>query len=142
MTQSNLQYLNPDSLHRNPAFSQVVTIPAQRRLVVVGGQNAVDVEGKIVGKGDIAAQTSQALSNLEAALAAAQTGFQDLVKWSIYLVPPEGDVAGASLRAAFGAAMGVVGRLEHAPAISVIQVAGLAHPDFLVEIEALAAVAE
>ncbi len=138
-TQPVVEFLNPEGLHRNPAFSQVVTVEGPHRLVVVGGQNAVDSAGEIVGAGDLAAQTNQALANLETALAAAGAGVANVVKWTIYVVRDEGDPE--ALRRAFGVAMGRWGALENPPAITVVQVAGLAHPDFLVEIEALAAVA-
>ena len=41
MTQ--IEYMNPEGLHRNPAFSQVVTVNPGCRTVYVGGQNAVTV---------------------------------------------------------------------------------------------------
>lgn len=46
----NVAYLNPDGLHRNPAFSQVVVTSGRTRTVYVGGQNAVDASGGIVGR--------------------------------------------------------------------------------------------
>ncbi len=45
-----VSYLNPEGLHRNPAFSQVVVASGRTRTVYVGGQNAVDASGTIVGK--------------------------------------------------------------------------------------------
>jgi enamine deaminase RidA (YjgF/YER057c/UK114 family) len=46
----------------------------------VGGQNAVDAGGNIVGAGDITAQTRQIFANLEAALAAAGAGLEHIVR--------------------------------------------------------------
>ncbi|HED66649.1 MAG TPA: RidA family protein [Planctomycetes bacterium] len=135
-----LRHLNPTGLHANPAFSQVVTVDGPHRLVVVGGQNAVDASGSIVGVGDLAAQTRQALANLRTALEAAGAGFDDVVRWTVYLVPGRDADPGSSPARAFAAAMADLGPLPHPPAITVLQVAGLAHPDFLVEIEALAAI--
>jgi enamine deaminase RidA (YjgF/YER057c/UK114 family) len=54
-----VQHLNPDGLHKNPAYSQAVVVTGNVKTVYVGGQNAVDVSGKIVGKGDIKAQTNR-----------------------------------------------------------------------------------
>ena len=48
-----LQYITPEGMHQSPAFSQGIIIPAGARLLLVGGQNAVDANGEIVGKGDI-----------------------------------------------------------------------------------------
>ena len=44
-----IDHLNPDSLHRNPAFSQGTVIPAGSSIVIVGGQNGVGPDGQIVG---------------------------------------------------------------------------------------------
>ncbi len=37
-----VDYINPEGMHRNPAYSQGIAIPAGARLLLVGGQNAVD----------------------------------------------------------------------------------------------------
>ena len=126
-----IEHLNPDTLHKNPAFTQVVTVEGPAKLVIVGGQNAVDAEGNVVGD-DLATQTEQALRNLLAALEAAGASQQDVVKLGIYIVQ------GQDIGEGFAAARRVWGM--HATAITGVFVAGLAHPRFLVEIEALAAV--
>ena len=90
-------------------------------------------------QGIFSSEREQALDNLEVALAAAGAELDDIVKWTIYLVAREGQDASA-FGQAFGVAMQRIGALETPPAISVVHVAGLAHPEFLIEIEALAAV--
>ena len=57
--QGSVQHLNPDGLHKNQAFSQAVVASGNVRTVYVGGQNAVDASGNIVGKGDLKAQSEQ-----------------------------------------------------------------------------------
>ncbi|CAN5647870.1 hypothetical protein BH23GEM9_BH23GEM9_32850 [soil metagenome] len=52
----------------------------------MGGQNALDQSGEIVGRGDLAAQTEQAFRNLEIALAAGGASFEHVVKWNVYIV--------------------------------------------------------
>ncbi len=54
-------HLNPGTLHKNPAFTQVITVTGPARTIYIGGQDAVDAQGHIVGKGDLAAQTHQVL---------------------------------------------------------------------------------
>ena len=66
-----VEFLSPDGLPRNPAFSNVVVVSGSVRTIYIGGQDAVDAEGNIVGIGDLAAQTEQVLRNLTTALAAA-----------------------------------------------------------------------
>lgn len=85
-TATTVQHLNPEELHQNPAFTNVVTIAANARNVYVGGQNALTAEGEIVGKGDLATQTEQVFHNLETALAAAGARLDDVVKWNIFVV--------------------------------------------------------
>lgn len=128
-----VEHLNPTGLYANPAFTQVVVVEAAARTIYVGGQNAVNASGEIVGS-DLGAQTQQALRNVETALAAAGAKLANVVKWNIYAV------AGHPLAEGFAAAQQAWGRRPNPPAISVLVVAGLANPKFLVEIEAVAVV--
>ena len=96
----------------------------------------MDRSGKIVGKGDIAAQAEQVARNIKTALSAAEAGVEHIVKWSIHAV--EGQPAGPAM-AAF---QRVLGRQSNPPTISVLFVSSLAHPDFLLEVEAVAVVPE
>jgi enamine deaminase RidA (YjgF/YER057c/UK114 family) len=131
-----VSYLNPQGLHKNPAFSQVVAIRGRTRTVYVGGQNAVDAAGAIVGKGDIGAQAAQVARNLQVALASADARVDHVVKWTVYVIQ------GEPLGPAMGAFQQVLGPLPNPPTISVLFVTALAHPEFLLEVEALAVVPE
>ena len=133
---SKVQYINPDGLSKNPAFSQIVTTQGSGKTIHIGGQDAVDSNGNIMGKGDIAAQTEQVMKNLQTALSACGATFDHLVKLSIYVVQ------GQDLYSGFQASQKYLGHLKNPPAISVLIVAGLAHPDFLVEIDATAFIPE
>ena len=126
-------YLNPDSLVRNPAFSQAVVVEAAAKTIYVGGQNAVRADGTVVG-GSLGEQTRQALLNVQAALAAAGARLQDVVRGTIAIVDGHPPAEGF---AAFREAWGDAG---DPPAISVHIVSGLASPRFLVEIDAVAVV--
>jgi enamine deaminase RidA (YjgF/YER057c/UK114 family) len=128
-----VSYLNPPELHLNPAFSQVVRIPAGHDLVVVGGQNGVDESGRVVSD-DIAGQTRQALRNLQACLTAAGAGAEHIVRWTILIKD------GASLQEGFAAFMEVWGQRPNPPAITAAIVSDLGVAGALLEIEALAAV--
>jgi enamine deaminase RidA (YjgF/YER057c/UK114 family) len=127
-----ITHVNPEKMHTNPAFSQAVVVEGAARTIYVGGQNAVDAEGKIVGAGDLGAQTEQALKNLEIVLSAAGAGRDDVVKWTILVAQ------GQDLNAGFAAFQRVWGLPPRPPIITFAFVAGLANPDFLVEIEAMA----
>lgn len=131
-----VQYLNPNGLPKNPAFSNVVSVTGPARTVYIGGQDAVDPSGAIVGKGDLKAQTEQILKNIQVALAAVGAQLEHIVKWNIYVVQ------GQSLQVGFEAFQRVWGNRPNPPVISVMFVAGLAHPDFLAEMDAIAVVPE
>jgi enamine deaminase RidA (YjgF/YER057c/UK114 family) len=64
----SVRYINPDTLNKNPAFTNVV-VEGNVKTVHIGGQDAVNDSGEIVGKGDIVVQVEQILANLRAALA-------------------------------------------------------------------------
>jgi len=131
-----VQYLNPETLSKNPAFTNVVVVSGPAKTIYIGGQDAVDASGNIIGKGDLKAQTEQILKNIQAALAAGGAQPEHVVKWNIYIVQ------GQSLQEGFAAFQSVWGNRPNPPAISGMFVAGLAHPDFLAEMDAIAVVPE
>src|SRR5512138_5890 len=81
-----VDYINPEGMLRNPAFTQVVAATGPVRTVYVGAQTPVDGSGNIIGKGDIAIQTEQVLKNIETCLRAAGAAPENIVKWNIYVV--------------------------------------------------------
>ncbi len=129
-----IEYLNPDHLHKNRAFTHVISVSGPVKTIYVGGQNAVDEQGNIVGKGDIKTQLQQVLTNLRQALAAAGAEPEHIIKWNVYLVQ------GQSVREGFEAFQQFWGHHPNPPAIIMVYVSGLANPDFLLEIEAVAVV--
>jgi len=42
-----VEYINPDRLHKNPAFTQVISVSGPVKTIYVGGQDAVDAQGII-----------------------------------------------------------------------------------------------
>ena len=129
-----VQHLNPDTLSNNPAFSNVVAVSGAVKTIYVGGQDAVDASGAIVGRGDIAAQVEQVFHNLQAALAAVGATLEHVIKWNIYLVQ------GQPLQPGFAVYQRIWNRRPNPPAVTMLFVAGLANPDFLVEVDAVAVV--
>jgi 2-iminobutanoate/2-iminopropanoate deaminase len=125
-----LTHINPESLDQGPVFSQGVLVEGGS-LLVVGGQNGIDPEGNVVGD-DVGSQSAQALRNVIAVLEEAGTTQDDVAQLTVYLVAP------ADATTAFASAQEVWG--DHPTAVSVIQVSGLARPDCLVEVSALALV--
>lgn len=131
-----IQYISPDKLIKNPAFSQVVITQGNGKTIYVGGQNAVNAKGEIIGKGDIRKQTEQVMENLQIALEACGATFENLVKLTIHIVQ------GQDLYRGFEASQKYLGNLENPPAITGFFVSELAHSDFLVEVDAIAFISE
>jgi reactive intermediate/imine deaminase len=101
------------------------------RLVVISGQVPAGPDGQVVGAGDPAAQVRQVFSNLATALAAAGATLAQVVKITVFLTDLADLGVFRQVRDGFLAG-------GPPPASTLVQVAGLVHPDFRVEIEALA----
>lgn len=99
--------------------------------VFLAGQVALDADGKLVGEGDAAAQTEQAFQNVRAVLGACGGTLDDVVKLTFYVTDPahRGAVVEARKRWFPGGSY---------PASTYLVVAGLAVPQLLVEIDAVA----
>lgn len=136
MNRGRVQHLNPAGLHQNPAYTQAVVVSGPVRTVYVGGQDAVNESGAVVGKGDIRAQAEQIFRNLEIALAAGGARLEHVIKWTIYAVE------GQPPQPAFEVFQRVWGGRGNPPLITLAFVSGLAHPDYLMEMEAVAVVPE
>jgi enamine deaminase RidA (YjgF/YER057c/UK114 family) len=132
--ESSVQYINPDGLHKNPAYSQAIVVSGAAKTVYVGGQNAVDASGAVIGKGDIKTQTEQVFKNLQIALEAGGAKLENVVKWNIYIVE------GQPIEPGLEVFQRVWGNRPNPPVITGVYVSKLANPDFLVEIDAVAVV--
>ena len=129
-----IRRINPPELGAPPGYSQVVEIRAGR-LVVIAGQTALDRDGRLIGKDDFAAQAAQVFLNLGAALQSVGCSASDLVKLTVFLRNMSDLAAYREARNRFFATV----TPPAAPAVTLIQVSKLYGPDFLIEIEAIAA---
>ena len=98
--------------------------------VYIAGQIALDTDGNLVGKGDAEAQTPQAYANLQAIVEELGGSLGDIVKMTTYLTD----------RSSLGAFRRVCDRFfkDPFPPNTLLFISGLAQPDYLVEIEAVA----
>ena len=109
-------------------------IAATGQMVFVAGQIPLDpATGEIVGTGDVAQQTEQAIANLKAILEAAGASLQDVVKTSVFLKDMNDF---AAMNAVYAQHFGD----EEAPARACVEVARLPK-DVRVEIECIAVIA-
>jgi enamine deaminase RidA (YjgF/YER057c/UK114 family) len=123
-------FASPDDLSSPPGYSHVVSIPAGR-LVWTAGQIALDADGGVVGAGDWEAQARLVFENLTRALDAAGAGWPDVVKLTYFVVDVSELATIRDVRDEF------VDRTRP-PTSTLVQVAGLAYPDLLLEVEAVA----
>ncbi len=121
--------IQPQGLPKPPTYSHIAKAGST---VYIAGQVAQDEQGRVVGAGDFTAQATQVFENLKKALAAAGADFADLVKITIYLTDPRFREPLAEVRAKY-----LTGPL---PTSTLVVVAGLASPEYLLEIEGIAVI--
>ncbi|MBD7920004.1 RidA family protein [Cellulomonas sp. Sa3CUA2] len=130
---TRIERIRPDGLVRSPAFSHVAVVPPGATTIYVGGQDAVDADGRLVGGGDVAAQAVRAVENVRTALAAAGATFADVVQWTVLFAD------GVDVDAAYGAIAPLIAS-DDPGLVLAARVAGLAVPGALVEVSVIAAV--
>jgi enamine deaminase RidA (YjgF/YER057c/UK114 family) len=126
------RHINPEGLHRSPAFSQAVVVEQPAKTIYVGGQNGVDADGKVVGP-TVGEQALQAFRNLATILESEGASLANVVHWRIAAVD------GNTIDEGVAAFQQVWNPADPPPAITVHIVAGLG-PGVLVEIDAVAVV--
>ena len=127
--------INPDNMYNSLEFGfSHASVSREGRLLHLAGQVAWDKERNLVGGDDLAAQTRQCLANLEEVLASQGASPADLVRIRTYVV----DHGPEKLEPVAGELMAFYGDVTPAPN-TWIGVQALALPEFLIEIEATAA---
>jgi enamine deaminase RidA (YjgF/YER057c/UK114 family) len=132
----SIEHISPDGLFQLDGFSQVVTAGAGQ-FAFIAGQGAFDPDLKLVGEGDLHAQTLQAFSNLRTALAAVGAGPEDVVSSNMYVVGMNADAVDTFTRAMNEA---LDGKPFPPNASTMLGVQSLAMEGMLVEISAIARV--
>jgi enamine deaminase RidA (YjgF/YER057c/UK114 family) len=122
-----------------PGTGYAHAVVTSGRLAFISGQVALDASGQVVGAGDLAAQTRQALHNLQGILHALGADWPDVARFTWYVVDVADvqvirDVRDEVIRAPLGD--------RPNPASSLVQVAALVRPEFLLEVEAVVAIPE
>ena len=113
-------------------YSQAWTVTGAK-LIFMAGQVPVDMGGNPVGAGDIVLQTRTALENVKMVLEGAGAGLGDVIKLNIYVTDmAEYRKMTREIRREYFP--------QDFPASTLVEVKSLAHPEFMVEIEVIAAI--
>jgi len=128
-----LKCINPGDIPTPLTYSHVV-VATGSRLVFIAGQVAEDGQGNLVGPGDMTVQARQVFANIGRALAAAGARPQQVTKLTIFV---------ANYRREH-LAMIEQGRIalfgDHKPTDTLVGVAALSRPDYLLEVDAIAVI--
>jgi enamine deaminase RidA (YjgF/YER057c/UK114 family) len=127
--------INPPELGTPPGYSQIVDVSAGR-IIFIAGQTALDSDGHVIGKNDFAAQATQVFCNLAIALQASGCTAANLVKLTVFLTDMGNLTSYREARNRFFATV----TPPAAPAVTLVEVSKLYGADFMIEIEAIAAV--
>jgi enamine deaminase RidA (YjgF/YER057c/UK114 family) len=118
----------------NGHFSQATAIEAKGRLVFISGMTARTRDGTVAGIGDVSAQTRQVCENLKAAVEAAGGTLADICRVDVYVRNIEHFSAIHKVRSEYFA--------NPLPASTMVEVAKMVSPDYLIEISAIAVIPE
>jgi 2-iminobutanoate/2-iminopropanoate deaminase len=125
--------ISTSALHSpSGVFSQATTIEATGRFVFVSGMTARRPDGSIAGVGDIREQTRQVCENVRTAVEAAGGTLADVCRVDVYVRTMEDFAKIHEVRAQYFS--------EPLPASTMVEVSMLAHPDYLIEINAIAVI--
>ena len=128
------KFVNPPGMKPLGMYTQV-TVAQGGSIAFISGQVSADSDGKVVGDGDIEAQAVQVFENLKLALGGIGATFEDVIKFTIYIV--------GFTQERRKAVMDVRGRYishKNPPAATMVGVDHLVEPELLVEIEAVVAI--
>lgn len=128
------QVVSADLAAPNGHFSQAVEAKAAGRLVFISGMTARTATGDIEGRGDITAQTHRVCRNLKAAVEAAGGALDDIVRVDVFVRNIEDFAAIHAVRRQYFTGI--------PPASTLVEVAEFVNKDYLIEINAIAVVAD
>lgn len=131
---SGIKHVNPPDTYnslQSRGYTQLVTIETPARLIFVSGQLPLDIGGAVVGVGDIEAQTRTVFHNIAKSLSSVGADLSRIVKLTTFVTdvvkhPP-------IIRKVRSEIFGV----RSPPASTMVEVPRFAHPDILIEIDAV-----
>lgn len=124
--------INPVTWSQELGFNQAELVSGHARTLFCSGQTAMSHDGRPQHEGDLAAQLTLSLDNLEAVLSQARMTLADVVRLNVYTTDVD------ALFQHYGVLAARLGAARVAPATTMLGVTRLAVPGQLVELEATA----
>ncbi len=130
----NVERYNPDTVYGSPALSKLITVEGGK-LVQTSGMTAMDLDWKLVGKGDLKAQAAKVYDNIRLSLEAVGATPSDVIMQRIYVVnikPDDRPIVQEAMKNFYGDGL--------RPNSALVGVSGLAMDGMLIEIDVTAAI--
>ena len=128
-----IHFVNPETVHETTGYSHAGYFDGPGRAVYISGQVARNLKGETVGVGNLEEQTRQAYQNISNILGSLGGNMENVIKLNIYTTKLDQISAIHKVRDEFFAG-------KEKPCSTLVGVTGLASPDFLIEIEAVAVI--
>lgn len=128
-----IRFSRPASMPPAAGYSHVAEVTGGKT-IYISGQIALDRDGKLVGEGDMRAQTQQVFANLKAALDSVGASFDHVVKLNFYVLDVTQMPAVREVRDAYV-------NTQHPPASTAVEIRRFVRDGLLIEVDAVAVVA-
>lgn len=133
-TKSIVSIQNPPTVYKPTGYSHAAEIDlGKSKMLIISGQVALDVEGKVVGENNFEQQTEQIFKNIKAVIEYSGGTMNDLIKITIYLRDVSNIVKFREVRNKYI-------NLNNPPASTLVEITDLARDEFLLEVEATAVI--
>jgi enamine deaminase RidA (YjgF/YER057c/UK114 family) len=131
------QFINPAGIYKHPAFTRVVSVKGPMKIVFVAGQTPSDQNYKPVAPGDYRGQYIKVMESLDVQLKAAGATWDDVVYRRIFVLDVD-----KYLKVQSDPTVPKFGNPDRPPPSTMVGVTRLSNPEFLIEIDLVAVVAE
>jgi enamine deaminase RidA (YjgF/YER057c/UK114 family) len=127
---ANIQKLTAAGVYDPPGYSQAIKVTGAQTIVYLAGQVAYDKDGGAAHPGDFTAQARTVFGCIKSLVEAAGGTLANVVKLNTYVTSVKYRPEFRTVRNEFFG--------ERGPASTMVEVSALAHPDYLIEVEAVA----
>jgi 2-iminobutanoate/2-iminopropanoate deaminase len=129
---ASFQKLSAPGVYDPSGYSQAIKVTGAQAIVFLAGQVSYDASGGVAHRGDFTGQARSVFSSIKALVEAAGGTLANIVKINTYVTDVKHRPEFRAVREEFFG--------DRKPASTMVQVSALAHPDYLIEVEAIAVV--